>query len=386
MTIAIVGAGIAGLNAARILKNSGFAVEIFEKSDRPGGRIKSDLLDGFTLDHGFQVINPAYSELIKTGVLPKLTFTALPKSVLIYENASSLLIGDPRWRKSVIKGNLSQRSGPIGEKIRFLAYLARKPEDTSLKSALVDCANFYEISLKPFLQGVFLMNPDEISNITAHDLIRWFIKGEPSLIRGGVGELSKALAEGLAIRYLSEVTSDGSQRYFSGDGELKAEAILIAVDAVTAAQLSGRATPEMNYSSTWYFAAPKGSKIDSHFRLGKNTPLINTLAISQIDSTFAPDDRELVSATTLEKLSEAELRSHLSQLWRIDTRDWRLIKRFDIAHSLPRFLPGRRDNQEPRIGRNLYQAGDYLESPSQQGALLSGRKAAEAIISDLSKR
>ena len=61
--VLIVGAGLAGLNAAITLQNSGVDVQIVEASDRPGGRVTSDVIDGFICDRGFQLINSWYSAL-----------------------------------------------------------------------------------------------------------------------------------------------------------------------------------------------------------------------------------------------------------------------------------------------------------------------------------
>ncbi|MDA8746269.1 FAD-dependent oxidoreductase, partial [Rubripirellula amarantea] len=58
--IVIVGAGLAGLSCALKLAEAGRAVTVLEASNRVGGRVRTDVVDGYTLDHGFQVLLTAY--------------------------------------------------------------------------------------------------------------------------------------------------------------------------------------------------------------------------------------------------------------------------------------------------------------------------------------
>ena len=53
--VVIIGAGLAGLACARKLQSAGIEVVVLESSEKPGGRIQSDKVDGFILDHGFQI-------------------------------------------------------------------------------------------------------------------------------------------------------------------------------------------------------------------------------------------------------------------------------------------------------------------------------------------
>ena len=134
--VGIVGAGLAGLNAARYLKNKGLESVIFEASDRVGGRVTSDYIDGYICDRGFQVINSAYAELKETGILPDLEIRALPKGLEINTGAGISRIGDARSSLSYLPALLSPKSGALGEKLAFLRYLIGKSEDVDFATAM----------------------------------------------------------------------------------------------------------------------------------------------------------------------------------------------------------------------------------------------------------
>ena len=63
--VLVVGAGLAGLSAAIHLQNAGRSVTVIESSDRAGGRVTSDHIDGYICDRGFQLINSKYPALIE---------------------------------------------------------------------------------------------------------------------------------------------------------------------------------------------------------------------------------------------------------------------------------------------------------------------------------
>ena len=58
--VIVIGAGLAGLTAARHLEAAGQRVQVLEADTKVGGRVATDRVDGFLCDRGFQVLNPAY--------------------------------------------------------------------------------------------------------------------------------------------------------------------------------------------------------------------------------------------------------------------------------------------------------------------------------------
>ena len=61
--VVIVGAGLAGLACADDLTKAGLECRVLEGSDGVGGRVRTDAVDGYLLDRGFQILLTAYPEV-----------------------------------------------------------------------------------------------------------------------------------------------------------------------------------------------------------------------------------------------------------------------------------------------------------------------------------
>ena len=377
----IIGAGWSGMNAARILGESGHEVKVLEKSDRVGGRITSEYFDGFTLDRGFQVINPAYAELRETGVLENLHLFPLPKGLDIRDELQTIRVGDVRSNLSYLRGAIDKRSGTLREKIAFLRYLKQSKDDSSFESALKDSGRLFDYVLKPFFDGVFLTDSRQVSNRMARELIHWFIKGKPGLPEGGVRAVSEEMAAGLEIEFNCEVSEIKEHELVTSLGREPFDELIIAADPQGASQLLGIQPLRMNYSATWYFSAPKSAVTSDHLRIGGVGPIINSLAVSNVAASYAPRDQMLIQATSLLPTTEVDVRSHLTYLWETEVSNFDLIERFEIPSSLPFHQTGKALIEPVKIRDHVYLAGDWRATPSQQGALLSGRRAALCITS-----
>ena len=109
-------------------------------------------------------------------------------------------------------------------------------------------------------------------------------------------------------------------------------------------------------------------------------PVVNSIAISKMVASYAPHGRTLLSSTTVDVASESEVRRHLALLWGRSTTQWSLIAKYEIPKSLPIFAVGSIGAQSARISEKVFIAGDYRTSPSQNGAMLSGRLAALELL------
>ena len=371
--VAIIGAGLAGLSAAITLQDAGCEVEIFESSDRVGGRVATDLIDGFRLDRGFQLINARYPELLRLNVISELDFTYASRSVDISLDEQIVSLGDPRTNPF---SAFNSATGSIFTKLNFMSYLfSSSASGRSVEDELLRFGALYQRVLKPFLSGVFLTSPANVDAVTGKEIVRSFISGKPGLPALGAGELAHALGRRVKAIHLNSRIDSLTQ--------VQADAVIVTTDLTTAAQLLDIPNvPKLATSTTWYHEVPFEMTQSNRLLIDGQArgPVINSIAISNMVPTYAPLGKTLLSSTTIEFASESEVRRHLAALWGTSTSDWSLIAKYEIPKSLPIFEVGARGVHSAKIADNLFVAGDYRTAPSQNGALLSGRLAAQELL------
>ena len=380
--VLVVGAGLAGLNAAITLQKAGVDVHLIESSDRPGGRVTSDLIDGFICDRGFQLINSKYPALQELDVIKEIDFLEAPRAIEVSLGKDRRTLGDPRQMPWTA---LDRATGTIPEKLALLRFLMSKPQqDGSLEDALKSLGTTYVRVLKPFLHGVFLTDPKNVDARYGQSIIKSFVTGSPGLPRRGVIALSQALAARVnKVSYQVQVNSLEAGSVNTSAGEFQAESIVIATDATTATQLLGlNDVPRMAGCITWYHSTSVNPSGNGRLIIdGQNRgPVINSLVVSDISSDYAPKGQHLVSSTTDLSATESDVRRHLSILWGVNTQDWDLIAKYEIPAALPIHSVGRSLTQTVQISEKLFVVGDHRAVPSQQGALFSGRLAAQLIL------
>ena len=330
--VIVIGAGLAGLTAARYLQSAGIPTLVIESSERPGGRVKSDLIDGFTLDHGFQVFNPQYPNLKNTGLLPTLGFTpiALPFSPF-----------------RVVGG-------------------VRTPKDL----------------LTPFLRGVFLTEPSQVSSRVRWEIYKSFLRGRPGLVDGGASAFSQALAAPVTdIHYRETVHRLEGDRVITDHATYQALIVIVATDPVTATQLVADIdVVRMNASTTWYHATKEAVDGAGRLAVTKNGALINSFAISDVKASYSSSGRQLFSSTALSVISESEVRRELSRIWGRDTSHWEFVAQYEIKQSLPVHPQGKPLYSEIEVNSGLFVIGDHRGYPSQQAAMETGKVCAKRII------
>ena len=133
---------------------------------------------------------------------------------------------------------------------------------------------------------------------------------------------------------------------------------------------------------TWYHATDSNPSGTGRLLVdGQNRgPVINSVVISDISSNYAPRGQHLVSTTTNLSVTESEVRRHLATLWGVQTQDWQLVAKYEIASALPLQSVGKALSSPTRIKDHVYVVGDHRSVPSQQGALFSGSLAAQLIL------
>ena len=343
-SVIVVGAGLAGLQAARTLQNAGVAVTVLDSADRVGGRVTTDSIDGFLCDRGFQVINPSYPEVRSSKILESLDFKSISPNLRILDGAKESVVG---------------LSHP-------LPLIFTSPKN---RSALIN----------EFFTGVFLANPDLISTSVKRSIMKSFILGRPGIPAHGVREFSEALAAGLSdIRLGHTVGRVEGNAVVGNFGRLEADAIVVATTAKVANKLLSLYMPhEMSSSTTWYHATSDELYAPEFLAIPRNSAIVNSVVISHVSKSYAPEGMKLVATTTLQNMPEERIKQELALMW--GSTRWDLVNRYEISDSLPFMSKG---SARPiiRASESVVLAGDYLQLPSQQGAMLSGRLAAEELI------
>ena len=375
MSVVVVGAGLAGISAALTLQEAGVEVEVFESSDIVGGRVATDVIDGFRLDRGFQLINDGYPELRRLDVIDELEFVHAERVVDFVTDSGVKSLGDPRQALSSI---FDSSIASFGEKLAFLSFLSSKSTPgSSLEDELQasGVGNLYSRVLEPFLTGVFLTSPKYVDAGYGKAMIKTFTRGKSGLPKYGAGTLAQALAARVDVIH-TDVRIDSLEQ-FAGSK------VIIATDMANASKLTGAHFDlEWASSTTWYHRIPEDISPSKRLLIDsdRNGPVINSIVISNSMTEYAPNGSALLSTTTINSTNENEVRKHLSAMWGANTTNWELIRKYEIAYSLPIFRPGQSRIKSSQISENIFVAGDYLTSGSQNGALLAGRLAAEELL------
>jgi hypothetical protein len=378
MSVVVIGGGLAGLNAALIVQEAGLDVELYEASDNVGGRVRTDYIDGYTLDHGFQLINDSYSELHRLDVIRELNLVPISRTIDVMTPLGVTSISDPRSK--VINAAFSPL-GSLLEKFAFIRYMnstSRVAESCEQEMVRMGLGDMYLNVLKPFLRGVFLTDLTDVDASYAKDVISTFIRGKSALPQAGAGVLSEALAARIENIHLNHRVTTLNE--FAG------KKIIIATDAHTASALLGTSDDiRWASSTTWYHSLPTGQITDINLRISSaDTPLVNSIALSNTVSDYAPASHTLISTTSLNDLTDEEVQCELLKFWGVT--GFTLIKKYSIQNSLPIFQPGQHQNARTSMVReSVFIAGDYLSASTQNAALLSGRLAATELLATLER-
>lgn len=390
--VIVIGAGLAGLVAARHLAAAGADVAVLEAANGVGGRVRTDLVDGYRVDRGFQVLNPAYPALRAEVDLDRLELRPFDRGVAVRRGDQLAVLADPLRHPSGLGGVLA---GPWRDPrgwaglLRWVAGGRSHERATlaeSLSSAGVTGVLRTEL-VDPFLNGVLL----DSSGTTPASFVRWMVRyfalGTPSLPTQGMGALPALLAEPVTPRISLGTPVDSLEhvgdawRVHSPDATRTARAVVVATDPATAARLAGLPSVPMRGCLTWWFAAdePPSDLALLHLHPGGG-PVINTAVMSNVAPSYAPPRRHLIAATTLVESDEAAVRGQLALIYDRPTEPWDVVSRQAIPHSLPAVAVPRAAGRVSRIADGLHVAGDHWAHASIQGAMLSGHRAAEELL------
>ncbi|MET8835993.1 NAD(P)/FAD-dependent oxidoreductase [Micromonospora sp. NPDC004540] len=403
--VVIVGGGLAGLAAARRLHRAGVPWRLLEAADRLGGRVATDEVDGYLLDRGFQVLNTAYPRLgglVDLGALDLGWFTP---GVLVRRGDRLDRLVNPLRDPAGVPGTVAAGVGSLVDRLRFAALatgcatlpvgrLLNAPETTteaSLRRAGLSHA-FIEELLRPFLSGVLLDRELATSSHVLAVLLRAFARGRIGLPAGGMAALPAAVAGPLPAELIdldTPVAEVGPGRVRTAAGDLACRAVVVAVDPPAAATLLPRLQGVRMHSYTTYYHSTDTPPLAEPILLldGERRELVaNTVVVSNAAPTYAPAGRHLVATSVVGPQAPPEplVRRELDRLYGRPTADWTHVATVSVPDALPAAPPPQGRLRKPvALGDGLFVAGDHRDSPSIQGALASGWRAAGAVLAEL---
>ena len=415
----IVGAGLAGLACARTLAAAGRPVTVVEASDGVGGRVRTDDVQGFRVDRGFQVFFTAYPEarrVLDYGALRLCPFAA---GALVRLEGRFHRVLDP-YRSPL--GAFAGARAPIGslaDKVRVLRLRGRalsmpldaifrapeRPIEVELRERGFS-DRIIDTFFRPFLGGIFLDTTLGTSSRMLYFVYRMLAEGDTALPAGGMQAIPAQLASALppgALRLQARacgIRRDGDRVAgvaLENGEEVPASHVVVATDVQEAASLVGSVTaPEPRSAACLYFATHR-APVDQPLLVldgdGRG-PVTNLCVPSRVAEGYAPAGQHLVSATVVgapavsDATLERDVRAQMSDWFGApEVAAWRHLRTYRIPWAQFAQPPGALEPPERpvRRGPGLYVCGDHVENASINGALHAGRRAAEALLEDAAK-
>lgn len=382
--IAIIGSGISGLEAARQLSRSGeYSVTVFDETDRLGGRVKTDREDGFLFDHGFQVFLPAYPSA-KQAFTQMQLFNFDP-GAMIWREKNFYEISDPLRRPLELLSTLFSPIGSFSDKLKILKlknHCADNWDDTarysdeSTNDFLINFGfsrDMIESFFKPFFSGIFLERNLKTEASYFKFLFNIFSNCYASLPALGIEDLAKNLASQIKADFKFNHKINSADDLSEYDHIISSDPKLVKPDfKINDNEIQWRCVTTYYYSLKRFpFEKP------ILFLNGEGTGPINHIApLSLVNPNYSPDDHELISVNVIgNSVPESEVRDHLKYIFGSQVESWSYLKTYEVKQALPDvslFDKFSNDSNHQIIG-------DFMQSPSLQGALKSGQFAANAI-------
>lgn len=391
--IAIIGTGLSGLAAGiELSQNTDLEIHYFEKNESVGGRVNTQIKDGFILDKGFQVILSGYPHFKE--YIHNVSTRALARG------ATFVIEGEPITVDFSLKGAVSflknwRKIGTVSDFVKLISSVYAKPSKnirTSLDliSSMRFSEKFRKNFLEPFFRGVLNSTSIETNVSYFTFLLKMFSQGPVVVPVAGMNEMPRSMQRSLETKSnvifsfgktISEITSKSIR---SSDGDLmEFDHVICATDVWTLPKIAGARLVEFDRaketSLTTFYVSTKNIAYDPKLLIlpvGKYK--INHIApLADVYRSNVP----YLSVNVLDTVTEFnEVQNELAELFSKDKSCFTLIKEERVEHVLPKtFYMGDlalKDN-------GIYYCGDYLETPSIDGALLSGKKVANQLLSDL---
>lgn len=398
--VIVVGAGLAGLRAAQVLHQAGREVLVLEAGEEVGGRVRTETLDGFRCDRGFQLLNPAYPAAKAALDMAKLDLHAFGRGVEVRDGSRVATLVDPTRRpqdtgKLLTSGYI--RPKQIAKLTAWLAPTGRAEtdDDTTLRESLGAAGVHGKLRtqvLERFLAGVLLEDTGETSAQFVRSLIGYFLRGTPALPSQGMQAIPAQMAAPLRqhIRLGERAVAVRPGSVTTEGGQYTAEGVVLATDPRTAHELAGAGgpAPRMHGVVTDWFAADDAPTDAPLLRLEARAqagPVLNAVVVSNAVPSYAPAGRHLLQTSSLLEpgrapASVAQVTAHLRAIYPGLDNSLEHLTRHEIRDALPAVPPPYEPRPQVLLEPGLALAGDHRGGASIQGALESGARAAQALL------
>ncbi len=404
--VAIVGAGAAGLVCAQDLTRAGIDCTLYEASDGVGGRIRTDAVDGFLLDRGFQILLTAYPQVSKRIDVGALELGRFTPGAVVRTAGGMHRVSDPRRRPRDLPQTLFSPIGSFADKLRAVRLVldvrrgaarellhrpdmstARRLTEAGLSEAFV--AAFW----RPLFAGIQLDPELEVSSRRFDIILRMLVVGDTGLPTAGIGAIPAQLAAALpddCLQLGSPVATVTPDSVVLGSGErITARAVVVATDGPSAHRLLGARVPDPGSrpaACCWFATAAAPLPGPWLILDGEGTgPALNVVVMSEVQRSYAPPGRALIAAAVpgspaLGSNLTDRVRDQLARWFGGSCGDLEHLRTDVIEHGQPSQRPPLDPRRRVDLGDGLFVCGDHRDTASLQGAMFSGERTATAVL------
>ena len=399
--VVIVGAGLAGLVAARTLGLNGIDSVILEASDGVGGRVRSDVVDGFVLDRGFQVLLTGYPEIHRHLDIAALDLRAFEPGALVWREGKGTVVGDPFRRPKTLVSTATASIGSVTDKARIALLRAKllrtdpkallRGDDIPTAAALRGMgfsSKMIDRFFRPLVGGIQL-DPTLSTSRRMFDVIfRTLADGDSAVPAGGMGRITEQLASNLPRTSIHldtpAVSVEPGRVVVSGGRSISAKHVIVATEGPVASRLLGLPQVKSRSAGCVYFAADVAPVDGAYVILDGHGhgPVYNVAVMSHVSPAYAPAGKHLVAAAlpgTIDGDLESAARRQLRSWWGPQVDNWRHLRTYRIEHGQPDQTPPFHPKKNVSLGNGIFVCGDHRDTGSIQGAMFSGRRCAEAV-------